>query len=278
MTLYRSIIFTLVLMLGGCTTIEGPTDPEDPFEGFNRSMYKFNSKLDQYALKPVAKGYDAITPQPVQKGVGNFFSNLGDVIVIANDLLQLKLGQALSDTGRLLINTTFGLYGLIDWASDIGLEKHDEDFGQTLGYWGVSSGPYLVLPVFGPGSVRDSTGGFVDANNFSAINNEVHEGYSFSDRDSDTAFGLTLVATIDGRAKLLKSERLLGVAALDPYIFVRDAYLQRRRNLVHDGNPPLEDWELDDDEDYLLDDVDEDDLLSIRNIEISPQFLANLEK
>ena len=251
MRLFRLVTCTFFLVLGGCASLEGPTDPEDPFESFNRSMYNFNTVVDKHALKPVAQGYDKITPTPVKKGIGNFFSNLDDVIVIANDLLQLKIGQFFSDTGRFIINSTVGVYGLIDWASDLGLEKHDEDFGQTLGHWGVSSGPYLVLPIFGPSSVRDFGGTVVDTNSFSAIHHEVHEGTPLPARSSDTSLGLTLVDTVDSRARLLKAERLLGAAALDPYIYVRDAYLQRRQNLVYDGDPPPEDWELED-EDALL--------------------------
>ncbi len=236
------------MALGGCASLEGPTDPEDPFESFNRSMYNFNNAIDKHALKPVAKGYDRITPAPVKKGIGNFFSNLDDVIVIANDLLQLKIGQFFSDPGRFIINSTLGIYGLIDWSSDLGLEKHNEDFGQTLGHWGVSSGPYLVLPFFGSSSVRDLSGTIVDDNNFSAIHHEVHEGTPFPERDNDISLGLTLVDTIDSRARLLKAERLLDAAALDPYIFVRDAYLQRRQSLVYDGDPPPEEWELEDED------------------------------
>jgi phospholipid-binding lipoprotein MlaA len=233
------LIFGLSL-LSGCTTLEGPAEDHDPYESFNRSMYKFNDTLDQYALKPVAKGYNAVTPTPVKKGVSNFFSNLGDVVVIFNDLLQFKFGQFFSDSGRLLINSTIGIYGLIDWASDMGLEKHNEDFGQTLGTWGVTSGPYLVMPFFGPGSVRDTTGLVVDSNNFSPIQLEVHEGTPFPDRNSNVSFSLTLINAVDRRAKLLKAERLLNLAALDPYIYIREAYLQRRYNQVHDGNPPEE--------------------------------------
>lgn len=234
-----SILFIFGLsLLSGCTTLEGPTDDHDPFESFNRSIYKFNSKLDQYALKPVAKGYNAVTPVPVKKGVSNFFSNLGDVVVIFNDLLQFKFGQFLSDTGRLVVNSTIGLYGLIDWASDMGLEKHNEDFGQTLGYWGFSSGPYLVVPFFGPGSVRDSAGLAIDHNYLSAIQNEVHEDAPFPDRDSEVSLSLTIIDAVDRRAKLLKAERVLSLAAIDPYIFIREAYLQRQYSLVHDGDPP----------------------------------------
>ncbi len=243
---YPLLAVVAVWLLAGCTTLEGPTDPEDPFESFNRSMYSFNETIDEYALKPVAQGYTKITPVPVRKGVGNFFSNLDDVVVIFNDLLQLKIGQFFSDIGRVVVNSTVGIYGLIDWASDMGLEKHDEDFGQTLGYWGLSSGPYLVLPFFGPSSVRDTGGLLTDRLTVNPISNEVHEGTPFPDRPNDVNLGLTLIDAVDTRARLLGAGRVLGIAALDPYIFVRDAYLQRRENLVYDGNPPDDLW---DDED-----------------------------
>ncbi len=244
----RSPLLALVAvwLLAGCTTLEGPTDPEDPFESFNRSMYSFNETVDEYALKPVAEGYTAITPTPVRKGVGNFFSNLDDVVVIFNDLLQLKVGQFFSDVGRVVVNSTVGIYGLIDWASDMGLEKHDEDFGQTLGYWGVSSGPYLVLPFIGPSSVRDTGGILVDRDTVNPISKEVHEGTPIPDRAGDANLGLTLIDVVDTRARLLGAGRVLGIAALDEYIFLRDAYLQRRENLVYDGNPPDDFWDEED--------------------------------
>ena len=243
-------------MLTGCASIDGHTDPEDPFEEFNRSMYSFNSKVDSYALKPLAKGYDAITPTPVQKGVSNFFSNLDDVVVIFNDILQLKPGQFLSDTGRFLVNSTVGLYGLIDWASDIGLEKHNEDFGQTLGYWGIPDGPYLVLPLFGPSSVRDTGGTLVDRSYVDPVYNEVHEGMPFPERDSTVSLSLVVIDAVDRRAKLLKAESIQREAALDPYIFIRDAYLQRRRSLTYDGNPPEQEFDEERAEEYNLGHID----------------------
>ena len=232
------LLFALSV-LQGCATVEGPGDPNDPFESYNRSMYKFNDGVDRYVLKPVAKGYDAITPAPVQKGISNFFSNLDDVLVIVNDLLQLKLKQAASDTGRLIINSTLGLFGLIDWASDMGLEKHNEDFGQTLGYWGVPSGPYLILPFLGPGNIRDTSGFAVDSAYFDPIPNELHETFPPPGREDEEAiWGMSLLKIVDFRAQLLKAEGIMDEAALDPYVFMREAYLQRRQNLVYDGNPP----------------------------------------
>ncbi len=232
-----------IFMLSGCVTIEGPTEPGDPFESFNRGMYHFNDSVDEYVMEPVAIGYNAVTPLVVQKGVTNFFSNLGDVVVVFNDLLQLKPVQFISDAGRLLINSTLGLYGIIDWATDMGLERHDEDFGQTLGYWGVPRGPYLVMPFFGPSTVRDTGGFYVDSIKFDPIYNEIHEGMPFPDRDKTEWITLTVVDAINTRTRLLLAGRLLSVASLDEYIYLREAYLQKRNNLVHDGNPPKEDWE-----------------------------------
>ena len=242
-------LLSLILLLSGCATVNGPTDPKDPFESYNRSIYIFNDNLDRYILKPVAQGYDAITPSPIQKGIGNFFSNLDDVLVIVNDLLQFKLIQAASDTGRILINSTFGLLGLIDWASDIGLEKHDEDFGQTLGYWGTPVGPYFVLPFIGPSTIRDTTGLAVDSSYFDPINKELHESFPPPRRSNETAlWGMKALKTIDIRAKLLKAEKILDEAALDRYTYIREAYLQQRRHKVYDGNPPEVKAEFSEDE------------------------------
>src|SRR3990172_4959432 len=179
----------------------------DPLEGFNRAMYTFNDKLDRYVLKPLAKGYRAITPAPVSKSISNFFSNLHDPAIMLNNLIQGKPKQAASDLGRVLVNSTIGIAGLFDVASKMGLEKHNEDFGQTLAVWGVGDGPYLVLPFFGPSNVRD---------------------------------GAALpVETIYRRAQLLHASDILDQAAgQDPYVFVREASRQRRRNLIYDGNPP----------------------------------------
>jgi phospholipid-binding lipoprotein MlaA len=256
-TLITTLILLNSLLMSGCASLEGPTDPSDPFESYNRSMNSFNSNVDRYVLKPVAQGYNAVTPTFVQKGVGNFFSNLDDVVVIFNDLFQFKFKQLASDTGRVVINTTIGLFGLIDWASEMGLEKHNEDFGQTLGHWGVASGPYLILPFFGPSTVRDAGGMLTDSAYFDPINNEVDEPWVFPNRNRNTSTALTVVKVIDLRAGLLKAESVLNEAALDPYIYLREAFLQRRNNLVHDGNPPVnKDSDIDDlfDEDDIFED------------------------
>ncbi len=243
------ILFCFFLNLSACATIEGPGDPNDPFESYNRAIYKFNDKLDQYVLKPVAEGYNTVTPKPVQKGVSNFFSNLDDVVVLINNLFQFKLKNTASDAGRLVINSTLGLFGLIDWASDIGLEKHNEDFGQTLGYWGVPEGPYFVLPFLGPGTIRDTGGWLADSSYFDPIYNKVHKDFPAPSRGDGTAvWGMTIVKAVDSRAKLLKAGNIMDEAALDPYVFLREAYLQHRKDLVYDGNPPAEKEEFSEDE------------------------------
>lgn len=220
------LLFSLILQ--GCATVEGPTDPEDPFESFNRAIYSFNDTLDKAVLKPVAQGYNAALPDPVNKGVSNFFSNIDDVVVVFNDLLQLKIGQAASDTARLLINTTIGILGLIDVASAMDLPKHDEDLGQSFGYWGIGTGPYLVLPFLGPSDIRDTVGLVGDAY-VDPLNEITPDG---------TRTGLVLLEGVDTRAGLLGASKVLKEAALDEYLFVRDAYLQRRQSLVYDGDPP----------------------------------------
>lgn len=214
-------------LLGGCATTH---DPRDPLEPVNRGVYQFNEAVDTMVLKPVAEVYQAVIPPVARTGVSNVFANVNDVVVALNNLLQGKFGEALSDVGRVLINTTAGLFGLFDVATPVGLEKHDEDFGQTLGYWGLGDGPYLVLPLLGPSNLRDTVGRIADYNTDPVT-------YIEPSRDRNLVQGLRLVSR---RAELLNASRLLSVAALDEYEFVRDAYLQRRRNLIHDGNPPRE--------------------------------------
>jgi len=222
-------------LLTGCATLPGPADPDDPFERYNRAMYSFNDSVDRAVVKPVAKAYVAVVPKPVNKGITNFFGNLDDMVVLINDVLQFKLFQAASDTGRILANSTLGLLGFVDVATPMGLRKHNEDFGQTLGRWGIGSGPYLVLPFFGPSSPRDGIGLFVDYTRFDPTINLVDE---VATRNS-----MLVLDIIDTRAGLLSTGRLLAVAALDPYTFTREAYMQRRQHLVYDGNPPDEDFD-----------------------------------
>ncbi len=206
-----------------------PDNDNDPLQGFNRAMYTFNDKLDKYALKPLAKGYRAITPSAVRKGISNFFSNLREPTVMFNNLLQGKPKQASSDLGRFLVNSTVGLAGLIDVSSKIGMDKHDEDFGQTLAVWGVGDGPYLVLPLLGPSNLRDGPALIVDSATYPPNYME----------ERSTKDKLLLVEIISRRAQLLDASDILDQAAgQDPYIFVREAVRQRRRNLIYDGNPP----------------------------------------
>lgn len=219
---------TLLSVLSGCATVRSP-DPRDPFESFNRGVFEFNQTADKYVIKPAARVYKEVLPSPLNTGISNFFSNLSDVIVVANDLLQLKVNQALSDSTRIVFNSTIGIGGLVDVGSHIGLPKHHEDFGQTLGYYGVGPGPYLVLPFLGPSTVRDAIGNGADLYLF----------YPVAYLDSDTLrAGLYSLQYLDYRADELGSEKVLEAAALDKYSFLRDAYLQRRRSMVHDGNPP----------------------------------------
>ena len=215
-------------LLGGCAT---NGDPRDPLEPLNRGIYTFNDGVDSLLIKPAAIAYTQFLPEWLRTGVGNFFSNINDVIVVVNDLLQLKLAQAGSDVGRLAVNTTVGVLGLFDMATGMGLEKHEEDFGQTLGYWGLGDGPYIVLPILGPSSARDTVGWVGDFYMWPVTYVE----------DDSTRNVLVAVRIVSGRADLLSASKILETAALDPYAFVRDAYLQRRRNLVYDGKPPLDD-------------------------------------
>lgn len=214
-------------LLSGCASTG---NPRDPAEGFNRAMFAFNEGVDAAVLKPVAKGYDFVAPTPVKTGVGNFFGNIGDLWVSINNLLQGKPGAALGDVARVAVNTTFGILGFIDVATPAGLEKHEEDFGQTLGSWGVGDGAYLVWPFVGPRTLRDTAGFIVD----SAVDPVVHVDHV------PTRNSLYALRVVHARFELLPADKVVEEAALDKYSYVRDAYLQRRRNLIHDGSPPRE--------------------------------------
>lgn len=236
------VLLLVVALASGCASVSGPAEtpaapagradvhPDDPWEGFNRSIFAFNETLDAWVLKPVAKGYDAVTPAPVRVGVTNFFGNLGDIWVGTNNLLQGKPRDAASDLGRFVVNTTMGVAGLIDVASPMGLDKHGEDFGQTLAVWGVRSGPYFMLPLLGPSTVRD-TGGVVVDLGANAVNLFDPESARYM------LNGLNLINT---RAEMLPGDKVIAEAALDKYSYFRSAYLQRRHYLIHDGNPPRE--------------------------------------
>lgn len=209
------------LALTGCASM----NEKDPYEKFNRSVFNFNDAVDRNALKPAATAYKAVLPSFVQTGVNNFFGNLSDLWSSANNVMQGKGERGLSDFTRVLINSTFGLAGVIDIASDAGLPKHNEDFGQTLGYWGVPAGPYIMLPLLGPSTLRDTAGLPVDiaADPW---------GYGVSSRTRNIG---TVVRVVDQRAVLLDASNLLEDAALDRYEFIRDGYLQRRKGQVFDG-------------------------------------------
>lgn len=227
--LFSVILLSLSLLLTGCATTNGPTDERDPWETYNRWMFAFNDDLDTELLQPVAKAYKNVIPSPIRTGVSNFFNNINDVVVVVNDLLQGKFAQAGHDSLRFFVNTVFGLLGIFDVATYMELPKHNEDFGQTLAVWGVESGPYFMLPILGPSTIRDTTGLAVDAAFFDPL-------YSIED---DTARYLAVgLKAIDTRTNLLAASKIMDQAALDRYAFLRDAYLQRRENLIYDGNPP----------------------------------------
>ncbi len=220
MVVFRKVIFCLwVVLLSQSVAAQAEVDP---WEGFNRSMFAFNETLDKYLLLPLTKGYRAVTPDVVEKGVHNFFGNLGDFNSLFNNLFQLKLAGAAQDGARLAANTVLGLGGILDVATPLGLPKQDEDFGQALGYWGVKSGPYLVLPFFGPSTLRDGIGRIPDA----YINSVIYFD------DEGLRYFLLGLRTIDQRSQIMEAERLISG---DRYTFIRDAYLQRREFLVNDG-------------------------------------------
>ncbi len=222
------------LLLGGCAAPGKLTsNPVDPMEGFNRAVFAFNDGIDQAALKPIAKGYDAVAPLPVKTGIANFFGNIADVFIGVNNLLQGKVRDAAGDGGRVVVNSTIGILGLIDFASDFGLEKHDEDFGQTFGRWGAGPGAYVVVPLFGPRDVRDTAGLVLDS-----VADPVADMHNVPARNT-----LLVTRIVSDRAALLPAEKVIEEAALDKYSYIRDGYLQRRRSLVYDGSPPRNDDE-----------------------------------
>lgn len=222
-----ALLVTAVLF-SGCAA---PKNPEDPYEGFNRAVFTFNEKVDKVALKPAAKVYKNWTPSFVQTGIGNFFGNLADIWIGANNLMQGKGEDGVSDLARVMINSSVGLLGFLDIASEAGLPKHNEDFGQTLGKWGVDSGPYVVLPILGSSTVRDTAALPAD---FLAD----PWGYTNPVRVRNVGYGVRIVHK---RAGLLDAETLVKGAALDRYQFIRDAYLQRRENLIDDNGEIEED-------------------------------------
>lgn len=223
----KILVISLLLLLQACATVKN-ADVRDPWESMNRSVYNFNEVLDNIAIQPAAKAYNAVLPSPVRTGIHNFVGNLGDVWTLANTALQLKLQASAETFMRITVNTVFGLGGVLDVATEMRLEKRKEDFGQTLGYWGVKPGPYVVLPILGPSTVRDALATPID------MQGDVTQQFN----DQATRSVLTVTRILDVRSGLLETLDVIKAAALDPYSFVRDAYLQKRENDVHDGNPP----------------------------------------
>ena len=225
-------IFVGMLVCLSAVAEDPVSHPEDPWEGLNRKVYAFNDTVDRMVLTPVTRGYQAVVPDAVETGINNFFSNLGDVGVATNNLLQFKFAEAGSDTGRILVNTTLGLLGWFDVASQLGLTKHDEDFGQTLGYWGLGTGPYLVLPFFGPSNLRDAPSLLADMTLW--MN-------SFPELTATEERVLVSLDVINARSQYLKLEERSEGLGRERYVFFRDAYLDNREFLVRDGQIPLDD-------------------------------------
>ena len=230
----RSLIVITAIALTGCASTPA-TNPADPLEPINRGIYKFNDTLDKAVIKPVARGYQAAMPAVVKAMISNFFSNLDDIDVTANDLLQFKLAQGFSDGMRFVVNSTIGVFGLIDVASQGSLKKHQQDFGLTLGKWGIGNGPYLVLPILGPSTLRDTVGLYGDgfASPLYQMSNMRARNQSY------------MLRGLSHRAAFLNQERVLDEAMIDPYQFIRESYLLRRRSLIYDGKPPRPNYNLD---------------------------------
>jgi phospholipid-binding lipoprotein MlaA len=230
----KRMLVGLCVVLGGCASIPSEKrSPEDPWESFNRGVFEFNQTADEWVLKPAATGYADIMPLALRKNISNFFNNLDDLNVFINDLLQLKLEQAGHTTGRLLLNTTVGFLGLFDPAAEYGLPKRNQDFGQTLGVWGIDQGPYLVLPLLGSSTLRDGVGLVADSQVKKLPFDQIEH-----DKTRDAAYyggyGLNI---LNLRAELLGAEKLLDTAALDQYVFMRNAYLQKRQSLISGDSP-----------------------------------------
>ena len=227
-----SAALVMAAVLTGCSTIRdargGPGQRLDPWENWNRKVFNFNEGLDEAVLKPVATGYTNVVPQPVRRGVSNFFNNFADAWSAINNMLQGKISLGFEDATRVGANTLFGLFGVLDVASEMGLDHHYEDFGQTLGRWGVGAGAYVVLPLLGPSTVRDTAALVVD---WQATPQSFFDG-------TRTKLALGALQVVNVRAGLLGASRVIDDIALDKYTFIRDAYLQRRRSLVFDGDEP----------------------------------------
>ncbi|EIC22402.1 MlaA family lipoprotein [Thiorhodovibrio frisius] len=218
----------MVIFAAGCASVPPEyRDPRDPWQPYNRAMFKFNTDFDNAFIKPTAEAYQAITPEPVNRSVTNFFGNVADLTSAVNNLLQFKLSRTGSDISRVLVNTTVGVLGLFDVATNVGIPSYKEDFGQTLGYWGFANGPYFIMPIIGPSTVRDTFG----------FAGDVVIDPCFSVNRDEIYWGFIGLRVIDKRAGLLTAGEIFEEAAIDRYSFVRDAYLQKRDNDVHDGDP-----------------------------------------
>jgi phospholipid-binding lipoprotein MlaA len=223
------LLLVALLALAGCAT-PGEGDPRDPLEPLNRKIFALNDTVDVAVARPIATVYHDYVPGPLRTYARNFFANIGDIFIGLNNILQGKPGDGLQDWVRFVFNSTFGVFGINDVASDMGLEKHNEDFGQTFGRWGIGEGAYLVLPFFGPSTLRDGVGQAID----------IYADPLTNLRPIPLRTTVYAVRFTGNRADLLDAGKLLEEAALDRYVFLRDAYLQRRRNLVYDGEPPRE--------------------------------------
>jgi phospholipid-binding lipoprotein MlaA len=243
-TIRVSALSVALLTLLGCAAPPAKKDPRDPWERMNRTTYKFNDKLDKAVLRPLARGYRDYTPQFFRTGVSNFLDNLEYPIVIVNDLLQARFKPFVRDTGRLLMNTTLGIGGLLDPATEAGLEKNENDFGLTLGHWGLGTGPYLVIPFLGPSDVRDGLGRVPDG--YASPQNYI-DGWQFE-------YSIWALHFLDARYRLLSADQALD-SAYDPYLFLKNAYLQRRAFLLHGGNAPANEEEQ---EEKLLEEAGQD--------------------
>lgn len=242
------------LVMTGCAQVpvEGPA--HDPAESFNREMYTFNDTVDQAVLGPIARGYSSVTPAPVRKGVTNFFDNIGYLDTVLNDFLQGKVTQGFSDTGRFLINSTVGIVGIFDVATPIGLEKNDEDLGQTFAVWGANEGAYLMLPGYGPSTVRDAP---------QYLTKYALDPLTYV--EGGVTWPLTVLNIINTRANLESTLKLIRETSIDPYLSLQNGYRQRRTNLIYDGNPPeidimddMDDEFFEEEEDLFEDEASED--------------------
>jgi phospholipid-binding lipoprotein MlaA len=238
-----AVLLLGALVVSGCATQHPPAakedrSPADPWEPLNRHIHAFNNNVDRYTFKPLAEGYEAVVPRPVRQGIGNFSRNLFGPLYIVNNFLQGKIGRGFSETGRFLANSTLGLAGFIDIGKGMGLETYREDFGETLAVWGVPDGPFVVVPILGPRTLRDA---LMIPLNFAA-------DPSFWIKDDLTRWSLYLVRAVDLRAQLFAADALLE-DSYDRYLTIRESYLQRRRYQIYDGNPPVDDDFYDDFED-----------------------------